>query len=185
MIKRRGETFHFRLFVPKDIQNAVGSKEFAKSLGTGRTKEAKAIAHSIKAKASILWQRMRTMYQKLTPDEMQAMVRRWLDDELEKYADPINVPRWLTDHRPDAFEFFLDELSAHQMRLEHLAQFPSYEYTVTDEELAIGAPEEGKELQACQTVISELLKKHNLKKIDSDSQFYLQSSPCSNTSDAG
>jgi len=139
MVKKRGEVYYLRLHVPKDIQAATGIKEVSKSLGTGRAKEAKAIAQNVKTAANTLWQRVRLMQLKLLPEEIKTMVKQWLDKELQQYTDPAMAPRWLTDHHPNRFDFFLDELSGQQSRLEHLARFPRFKYKASAQMLEDGA----------------------------------------------
>jgi len=41
MLKKRGENYSLRLYVPKDIQHAVGRKEFAKAIDTSEVVKAR------------------------------------------------------------------------------------------------------------------------------------------------
>lgn len=173
MVKKRGDVYYLRLFVPLDLQGTMGRKEIVRTLRTEGGREAKRRAAAVNAVTPNLWRQVRALKQRLRPDDIITWVKAWLDDELSRYDDPLSIPLWLSNHPAGHFEFLLDDLQDQRMRLGAVIKAPSFGFQVTEEEEAEGLTCDGPEFSHCRELADQLLLQHGVKDVDDESKLLM------------
>lgn len=173
MVKKRGDVYYLRLFVPLDLHGTMGRKEIVRTLRTEGGREAKRRAAAVNTSTPNLWRQVRALKQRLHPEEIRLWVHEWLDGELAKYDDPLGVPLWLSNQPAGHFEFLIDDLRDQRMRLGAVLKAPSFGFQVTEEEEAKGDACDGPELDHCRELAESLLLQHGVKGVDNESMLLM------------
>jgi hypothetical protein len=82
VLHKRRQTFYFRARIPHDLVATFGRRELWRSLHTRQRRTARIRAAHLRAKQLSLFEHVRTMQANstLTPEQIDALVRRYLDD---------------------------------------------------------------------------------------------------------
>jgi len=89
-IIRRGDTFHLRVRVPRDLSGRIGISEVRRSFGVGRLSEARWLGPVYAARVKEAFKMIRV--ENLTRDQANRVIRDCFKD-LAREVDGIYVPR--------------------------------------------------------------------------------------------
>ena len=87
-IRLKGSTWHWRLRIPKDLQAAIGQREFSATTGTGDKRAAQIVAARLTAEAKMRFSRLREGGEP-TLGEMSRLTKALLAKHLAKQRDRI------------------------------------------------------------------------------------------------
>jgi len=119
MLRRRGKTYQTRAFVPVDLQPLMHRAEIVKSMGTQDRDDAVLLAAEWNHRVLKLFSRLKTDGPKMTTDEIDAMVARYLSVKMDGTEVALATPGQTCDDLEGTEWRLQDQLETAEMDLKY------------------------------------------------------------------